>query len=216
MNLTNKITLTRIFMIPVFVLFFYLDVMNGWNYLVAAVIFVLAAATDALDGHIARSRGLVTNLGKFLDPIADKVLVSTAFIVLLTRSEVFSVPFALFSGAAMEGALYAMPVAAGICVALILARELIVSGFRMVAAERSLVIAADKLGKVKTTCQDASIALLLAGMGFLSSAAGRVIALIGIILFFVCTALTVISGVNYIVKNRQVFTEEKGPEEAQG
>lgn len=216
MNLPNKITLTRIFMIPVFVLFFYLDVMNGWNYLVAAVIFVLAAATDALDGHIARSRGLVTNLGKFLDPIADKVLVSTAFIVLLTRSEVFSVPFALFSGAAMEGALYAMPVAAGICVALILARELIVSGFRMVAAERSLVIAADKLGKVKTTCQDASIALLLAGMGFLSSAAGRVIALIGIILFFVCTVLTVISGVNYIVKNRQVFTEEKGPEEAQG
>ena len=216
MNLPNKITLTRIFMIPVFVLFFYLDVMNGWNYLVAAVIFVLAAATDALDGHIARSRGLVTNLGKFLDPIADKVLVSTAFIVLLTRSEVFSVPFALFSGAAMEGALYAMPVAAGICVALILARELSVSGFRMVAAERSLVIAADKLGKVKTTCQDASIALLLAGTGFLSSAAGRVIALIGIILFFVCTALTVISGVNYIVKNRQVFTEEKGPEEAQG
>ena len=216
MNLPNKITLTRIFMIPVFVLFFYLDVMNGWNYLVAAVIFVLAAATDALDGHIARSRGLVTNLGKFLDPIADKVLVSTAFIVLLTRSEVFSVPFALFSGAAMEGALYAMPVAAGICVALILSRELIVSGFRMVAAERSLVIAADKLGKVKTTCQDASIALLLAGMGFLSSAAGRVIALIGIILFFVCTVLTVISGVNYIVKNRQVFTEEKGPEEAQG
>ena len=216
MNLPNKITLTRIFMIPVFVLFFYLDVMNGWNYLVAAVIFVLAAATDALDGHIARSRGLVTNLGKFLDPIADKVLVSTAFIVLLTRSEVFSVPFALFSGAAMEGALYAMPVAAGICVALTLARELIVSGFRMVAAERSLVIAADKLGKVKTTCQDASIALLLAGMGFLSSAAGRVIALIGIILFFVCTVLTVISGVNYIVKNRQVFTEEKKPEEAQG
>ena len=216
MNLPNKITLTRIFMIPVFVLFFYLDVMDGWNYLVAAVIFVLAAATDALDGHIARSRGLVTNLGKFLDPIADKVLVSTAFIVLLTRSEVFSVPFALFSGAAMEGALYAMPVAAGICVALILARELIVSGFRMVAAERSLVIAADKLGKGNTTCQEASIALLLAGMGFLSSAAGRVIALIGIILFFVCTVLTVISGVNYIVKNRQVFTEEKGPEEAQG
>lgn len=215
MNLPNKITLTRIFMIPVFVLFFYLDVMNGWNYLVAAVIFVLAAATDALDGHIARSRGLVTNLGKFLDPIADKVLVSTAFILLLTRGEAFYAPFALFGGAAVLDAAQAMPVVAGICVALILARELIVSGFRMVAAERSLVIAADKLGKVKTTCQDASIALLLAGMGFLSSAAGRVIALIGIILFFVCTVLTVLSGVNYIVKNRQVFTEEKGPEEAQ-
>ncbi len=216
MNLPNKITLTRIFMIPVFVLFFYLDVMDGWNYLVAAIVFALAAATDALDGHIARSRNLVTNLGKFLDPIADKVLVSTAFILLLTRGEAFYAPFALFGGAAVLDAAQAMPVVAGICVALILARELIVSGFRMVAAERSLVIAADKLGKVKTTCQDASIALLLAGMGFLSSAAGRVIALIGIILFFVCTVLTVISGVNYIVKNRQVFTEEKKPEEAQG
>ena len=216
MNLPNKITLTRIFMIPVFVLFFYLDVMDGWNYLVAAIVFALAAATDALDGHIARSRNLVTNLGKFLDPIADKVLVSTAFILLLTRGEAFYAPFALFGGAAVLDAAQAMPVVAGICVALILARELIVSGFRMVAAERSLVIAADKLGKVKTTCQDASIALLLAGMGFLSSAAGRVIALIGIILFFVCTVLTVLSGVNYIVKNRQVFTEEKGPEEAQG
>ena len=208
MNLPNKITLTRIFMIPVFVLFFYLDVMNGWNYLVAAIVFVLAASTDALDGHIARSRGLVTNLGKFLDPIADKVLVSTALILLLTRMEAFWQPFALFGGDAARAASL-MTVVAGVCVALILARELIVSGFRMVAAERDLVIAADKLGKVKTTFQDASVAFLLVGLSFSASAAGQVIGFAGIVLFVACTVLTVISGINYIVRNRGVLTEAK-------
>ena len=198
MNLPNKITLTRIFMIPVFVLFFYLDVMNGWNYLVAAIVFVLAASTDALDGHIARSRGLVTNLGKFLDPIADKVLVSTALILLLTRGWTFEVDF--FAGWGL--------IVAGICVAVILARELIVSGFRMIAAGRGIVLAADKLGKVKTVFQDLSIALILAGMAFVDSRGGEIVVIIGIFCFFICTALTVISGVNYIVRNKQVLSEE--------
>ena len=198
MNLPNKITLTRIFMIPVFVLFFYLDVMNGWNYLVAAVVFVLAASTDALDGHIARSRGLVTNLGKFLDPIADKVLVSTALILLLTRGGVFEISF--LSGWGL--------IVAGICVAVILARELIVSGFRMIAAGRGIVLAADKLGKLKTVFQDASIALILAGMAFIGYEAGVVIAAVGIFCFYICTVLTVVSGVNYVVRNKQVLSEE--------
>ena len=198
MNLPNKITLTRIFMIPLFVLFFYLDVMNGWNYLVAAIVFVLAASTDALDGHIARSRGLVTNLGKFLDPIADKVLVSTALILLLTRGWAFEVDF--FAGWGL--------IVAGICVAVILARELIVSGFRMIAAGRGIVLAADKLGKIKTVFQDLSIALILAGMAFVGSRGGEIVVIIGIFCFFICTALTVISGVNYIVRNKQVLSEE--------
>ena len=198
MNLPNKITLTRIFMIPVFVLFYYLDVMNGWNYLVAAIVFVLAASTDALDGHIARSRGLVTNLGKFLDPIADKVLVSTALILLLTRGWTFEVDF--FAGWGL--------IVAGICVAVILARELIVSGFRMIAAGRGIVLAADKLGKIKTVFQDLSIALILAGMAFVGSRGGEIVVIIGIFCFFICTALTVISGVNYIVRNKQVLSEE--------
>ena len=198
MNLPNKITLTRIFMIPVFVLFFYLDVMNGWNFLVAAVVFVLAASTDALDGHIARSRGLVTNLGKFLDPIADKVLVSTALILLLTRGGVFEISF--FSGWGL--------IVAGICVAVILARELIVSGFRMIAAGRGIVLAADKLGKLKTVFQDASIALILAGMAFIGYEAGVVIAAVGIFCFYICMVLTVVSGVNYVVRNKQVLSEE--------
>ena len=204
MNLPNKITLARIFMIPLFVVIFYLPVIP-YNYLIAAVVFVLAALTDALDGHIARSRNLVTNLGKFLDPIADKVLVSTAFILLLTEPAVFSAPFLLFDGAL--SAETAMRITAGVCVAVILARELIVSGFRMVAAERKLVIAADKLGKIKTTCQDVSIAVLLASMSFLETKVGQIAALIGLIFFFLCTFFTVLSGVNYIVKNKQVLKE---------
>lgn len=204
MNLPNKITLARIFMIPLFVVIFYLPVIP-YNYLIAAVVFVLAALTDALDGHIARSRGLVTNLGKFLDPIADKVLVSTAFILLLTEPAVFSAPFLLFNGAI--SAETAMRITAGVCIAVILARELIVSGFRMVAAERKLVIAADKLGKIKTTCQDVSIAVLLASMSFLETKVGQIAALIGLIFFFLCTFFTVLSGVNYIVKNKQVLKE---------
>lgn len=204
MNLPNKITLARIFMIPLFVVIFYLPVIP-YHYLIAAVVFVLAALTDALDGHIARSRNLVTNLGKFLDPIADKVLVSTAFILLLTEPSVFSAPFLLFSGA--PSAETAMRITAGVCVAVILARELIVSGFRMVAAERKLVIAADKLGKIKTTCQDVCIAVLLVSMSFLETKAGQIAALIGLVFFFLCTFFTVLSGVNYIVKNRKVLKE---------
>lgn len=200
MNLPNKITLTRICMIPLFILFFYLEAetLKGYNYLIAAIIFVLAASTDALDGHIARSRGLVTSLGKFLDPIADKVLVSTAFILLLTRGWIFEVSF--FAGWGL--------IVAGISVAVILSRELIVSGFRMIAAGRELVLAADKLGKIKTVLQDASIAVILAGMPFVGYKGGEVVAAIGVLLFLAAAVMTVVSGTNYIVKNRQVLKDE--------
>ena len=199
MNLPNKITLTRIFMIPLFIVVFYLDVFKAepYQYLIAAIVFVIAASTDALDGHIARSRGLVTNLGKFLDPIADKVLVSTAFIVLLTVPLAFCVsPFGI-----------AGLITAGVCVAVILARELIVSGFRMIAAGRNLVLAADKLGKIKTVFQDVAIALLLVSMPLIDGLAGQIIAYIGLVCFVACTLLTLISGVNYIVKNKQVLKD---------
>lgn len=208
MNLPNKITLTRIFMIPVFVVVFYLGALSPWCYLASAIVFLLAAFTDALDGHIARSRNLVTNLGKFLDPIADKVLVSTAFIVLLTK------PFAFLVSPFYEAGL----IVAGVCVAVILARELIVSGFRMIAAGRNLVLAADKLGKIKTTLQDVCIAFLLVSMTFLTLGAnapeqgmytaGLVIAYIGLAAFVLCTFFTLLSGVNYIVKNKQVLKDE--------
>ena len=150
------------------------------------------------------------------------MLVSTAFILLLTRGIIFEVRF--FEGWGL--------IVAGICVAVILARELIVSGFRMIAAERNLVIAADKLGKIKTTFQDASIVLILAGTAFNYVPAGMVILIVGIFFFYICTVLTVVSGVNYIVKNKHVLrdsadskqksqdaessAEEKQSSEAQG
>lgn len=197
MNLPNKITLSRICLIPVFAVVFFLD-MIPYNYFIAGVIFTVAACTDFIDGHIARSRGLVTNLGKFLDPIADKVLVAAAFIFLLVRQETLTV---LWQG---DWVL----VYAGVCVAVILARELIVSGFRMVAASAGLVLAADKVGKVKTTFQDISIAMLLFGADFFGIAlASRILNGIGIVSLGVATALTIWSGVSYIVRNRAVFKE---------
>lgn len=197
MNLPNKITLSRICLIPVFAVVFFLD-MIPYNYFIAGVIFTVAACTDFIDGHIARARGLVTNLGKFLDPIADKVLVAAAFIFLLVRQGTLTV---LWQG---DWVL----VYAGVCVAVILARELIVSGFRMVAASAGLVLAADKVGKVKTTFQDISIAMLLFGADFFGIAlASRILNGIGIVSLGVATALTIWSGVSYIVRNRAVFKE---------
>lgn len=206
MNLPNKITLTRIFMIPVFVAVFYCGLLNAWCFLASAIVFLAAALTDALDGHIARSRHLVTDLGKFLDPIADKVLVSTAFIVLLTVPAAFTVaPFGSYG-----------LIVAGVLVALVLARELIVSGFRIIAAGKHLVLAADKLGKIKTVFQDVSIALLLASMSFMQyGLAGEIIAYIGLASFVICAFMTVISGVNYLIKNREVLKDKK-TEEGEG
>lgn len=199
MNLPNKITLTRIFMIPVFVAVFYCGYFSKWCFLASAVVFLLAAATDALDGYIARSRHLVTNFGKFLDPIADKVLVSTALIVILTIPTAFQI--AVYGTVGI--------IVAGVCVSLILARELIVSGFRIIAAGRNLILAADKLGKIKTVTQDVAIALILVAMTFVGTQAGIVLALIGQALLVVSTLLTVVSGVNYLVKNKAVLKDEE-------
>ena len=153
MNLPNKISITRICMIPIFVLIFFLDGVLPFNYGIAAILFVVAACTDFIDGYIARSRGLVTNLGKFLDPIADKVLVATAMILLLTMKDSL---FAVFGAA--QNAIY---IATAISVCVILARELIISAFRQIAAANGVVMAAEKLGKYKTTFQDVSIFVLI-------------------------------------------------------
>lgn len=196
MNLPNKITLTRIFMIPVFVAVFFITAIPC-NYLLAAIIFAVAAFTDALDGHIARSRGLVTNLGKFLDPIADKVLVGTALILLLCLRDTL---FPVFGDAAE-----AVYIATAICVCVIIARELIISAFRQIAATTGLVMAADKLGKYKTVLQDVSIVALLAGASFVWSQVGVIISYVGLGLFAIATVLTVVSGVSYVVKNKEVL-----------
>ena len=194
MNLPNKITLSRIFLIPVFVVVFFLTVIP-YNYFIACIIFIVASCTDFIDGHIARKRNLVTNLGKFLDPIADKVLVSTALIVMLTVDAI-------------------LPPLFSIAVAVILARALIVSGFRMVAASRGLVLAADKIGKVKTVFQDLAIFVLLAGYDFFgvfdsSPDSVNPINVAGLVLLVIAAVLTIWSGVSYIVKNREVLKESE-------
>ena len=193
MNTANKLTLARVFLIPVFLVIAYWG-FPGSRY-VALAVYIAACLTDLLDGYIARKYHLVTNLGKFLDPIADKVLVSTALILMLTVDAI-------------------LPPLFSIAVAVILARELIVSGFRMVAASRGLVLAADKIGKVKTVFQDLAIFVLLAGYDFFgvfdsSPDSVNPINVAGLVLLVIAAVLTIWSGVSYIVKNREVLKESE-------
>lgn len=173
MNLPNKLSMLRILMIPVFVI---LALMNAPAAQYAAVgVFVLAAITDALDGHIARKNGLVTNFGKFIDPIADKLLVMSALIVLVERGR-------------MPG---------WVCIVM-LAREFAVSGFRLVAAGTGKVIAAGILGKIKTVTQMiAVIALLLTAIDGVFAPLGT----FADVAMYVSAFMTVWSGADYIIKN---------------
>ena len=201
MNLPNKISLTRICLIPVFVAVFFLDGVLPFNYGIAAIIFAVAALTDFVDGKIARKYNLVTNLGKFLDPIADKVLISIAMVLLLTLK-------GGFYGWMNVSATF-LYVTTAVCVCVIMARELIISAFRQIAAVSGLVMAADKLGKYKAACQDVAVFfLILATDIFVASVGvGRVIAWIGFALFAIATVLTIISGISYVVKNKHVLKE---------
>ena len=206
MNLPNKISLSRILLIPVFVATFFLDGILPFAFGIAAIIFAVAACTDFVDGKIARSRGLVTNLGKFLDPIADKVLVSTAMILLLTMKGSL---FALVGGA--SDAIYTATV---ICTCIIMARELIISAFRQIAAANNVIMAAEKLGKYKAACQDVAIFFLILAAGIAGVTPveyavpwGTYVAWFGFALFAVATVLTILSGVSYIVKNKQVLKD---------
>lgn len=195
MNLPNKLTISRMVMIPVFIALFYVQFTG--HYFVALAVFAIACFTDLLDGKIARKYNLVTNLGKFLDPIADKVLVLSALVVMLTVPAIFT---AGLGGWAL--------IVAGCGVALVLAREIIVSGFRMVAASTGMVIAADVFGKYKTTAQDIAIVILLISAGvceLTTHITGSIINYVGLGFFAISVVLTVISGVNYLVKNREVL-----------
>ena len=185
MNLPNKLTVLRICLIPFFVIFAKLE---GFGMQVIAVaIYVLACVTDALDGHIARSRNLITDFGKFMDPIADKLLVMSAMIVLTYQ--------------------HRMP--DWVCI-LMLAREFLVSGFRLVAVENGRVIAAGPLGKVKTVFQMlATIALMLlvpvnGGDKALLGQAGMTVANV---LMYIALALTVVSGADYLIRNRDCIRD---------
>ena len=192
MNLPNRLTLLRIIMIPVFVAVYFITAIP-YNYLLSAIIFALAAFTDFLDGHIARKYNLITDLGKFLDPIADKVLVAAALIVMLV------VP---------KGGVPILPAYFSIAVVIILSRELIISGFRMVAAAKGKVLAAAKSGKIKTFVQDAAILVLLVGAQF-QAGLYTAVNIAGLVALGIAALLTVISGAEAIIKNISVLREEK-------
>lgn len=186
MNLANKITISRVLMVPVF-LFFLLTDLFPYKEIIAAVIFIIAASTDGLDGYIARKRKQITNFGKFMDPLADKLLVTAALISLVGMQKLDSW-----------------------MVIAIIGREFIVTGLRLVAVNEGTVIAASIWGKVKTISQIVAIvALLLDNLltnefGLLFYAYGIPIKF-DIVLMWIAVIFTIYSGVDYVKKNRNII-----------
>ncbi len=187
MNLPNKLTLFRVILIPFFVFFLLADIGIGKaGPIVALIIFIAASLTDMLDGKIARKYNLVTNFGKFMDPLADKLLVCSALICL---TDLNIVPSWI--------------------VIIIIAREFIISGFRLIAAEHQIVIAASMWGKFKTTFQMAAIILLILNMAAsLMIHQVDVIYILGEIALYIALVLTIISLIDYLSKNRGVLKEQ--------
>ena len=179
MNLPNKLTTFRVILIPFFVFFMLAPDMTGINHYIAAAIFIVASLTDLLDGKIARKYNLVTNFGKFMDPLADKLLVCSAMICLIQTGQL-----------------------AAWIVVIIIAREFIISGFRLIASDNGVVIAASYWGKFKTTFQMLMVIVLILNiqMPFFQ--------ILGVILTYVALILTVVSLMDYIVKNKDVLKEQ--------
>ena len=178
MNLPNKLTILRVLMIPVFLFFLLTDTVGSASKWIAAAVFILASLTDFLDGHIARKYNLVTNFGKFMDPLADKLLVCSAMIALVGMDRLSS-----------------------LVAITIIAREFIISGFRLVASDNGVVIAASYWGKFKTNFQMFMIIMLIIDLG------NKTAVLIENILIVIAVALTIISLIDYLYKNRQVLSE---------
>ncbi len=175
MNLPNKLTIFRVILIPFFVVLLLFDI-TAYDKWIALTIFIIASLTDFLDGHIARKYNLVTNFGKFMDPLADKLLVCSAMICLV---ELARIPAWV--------------------VIIIIAREFIISGFRLVASDNGVVIAASYWGKFKTVFQMLMICLMIADLEPLT--------LVTQIIMWVALALTVVSLVDYLIKNKDVMKE---------
>lgn len=182
MNLPNKLTILRAIMIPFFLVFLYMSVMEGhdfgWFKWVALGVFIAASLTDMLDGKIARKYNLVTNFGKFMDPLADKLLVCSALIAL---SDIGRMPAWI--------------------VIVIIARDFIISGFRLVAAEKGVVIAAGWSGKIKTTVQMIMVCFLVANLG------GKVFYVIDQVLIYLALVLTIVSLLDYLIHNKAVLKD---------
>ncbi|SCZ81430.1 CDP-diacylglycerol--glycerol-3-phosphate 3-phosphatidyltransferase [Pseudobutyrivibrio xylanivorans] len=179
MNLPNKLTLLRVIMIPFFVFFLLINPESTALRIIADLIFIAASLTDMADGKIARKYNLVTNFGKFMDPLADKLLVCSAMICLIQTKQL-----------------------AAWYVIIIIAREFIISGFRLIAAENGLVIAANIFGKIKTTTQMIMIVILVANLPF-----GWLMVL-GEIFKWVALIMTILSLVIYIYQNIDVLKEQ--------
>ena len=179
MNLPNKLTIFRVILIPFFVLCFYLPVIP-FNNVVACVIFCVASITDFLDGYLARRDGLVTNFGKFMDPLADKLLVGAALICLIESGQ--------------------LPAWA---VVIIISREFIISGFLLIASDNGVVIAASYWGKFKTVTQMAMVILMLLNFP------GAIFPVITRIVMWAAIILTVVSLVDYVLKNKDVLKDTK-------
>ena len=202
-TLATKITIARIFLIIPTVIVYVLGMVFSANYAayvalmtVACFLFIVLCATDFVDGHIARKTGTVSDLGKFLDPIADKVVVAIMlFLVIAHRAGLEAFPY--------------NTLVISLCGGLILSRELIVGAFRSIAAKKGLVLAADIYGKVKTVLLDISLAfLIMAGVH-------EVIGWMGTIVYYAGAVMTVVSGLNYILKNKSVLVDEPKKEEVE-
>ena len=176
MNTPNKLTILRVIMIPFFVLFMLVPIGGDVHKWVALALFIIASLTDTLDGYLARRDNLVTNFGKFMDPLADKLLVCAAMICLI---EVGKLPSWI--------------------VIIIISREFIISGFRLIASDNGIVIAASWWGKAKTISQMVMIIVLIADLGGIFDT-------IGTVFVVVATVLTVVSLIDYILKNKQVLS----------
>ena len=182
MNLPNKLTMLRVFMIPFFVLFLLVPIAGTASKWIAIAIFAVASLTDLADGKIARKYNLITDFGKFMDPLADKLLVCSAMICLTTKD--------LLSDSKIPAWI----------VVIIIAREFVISGFRLIAAEKGVVIAASYWGKFKTTFQMIMVILKIADI--------KQLTLVTNLIMYVALALTVISLIDYLYKNRGVMDGE--------
>ena len=199
MNLPNRLTVLRVLMIPLFLVFFLSSRIYN-NFFWAFLTFVAAALTDMLDGQIARRQNLITDFGKLMDPLADKLLVVSAFSVILGGG-CFVVIFPLNMG----------PVGNLLSLVIILSREFIVTALRQLSLEKGVVIAADRWGKLKTICQMTWISLTLLGLalpwGRFPQKLDTIYWNIAGVLFFIMMILTVGSGINYLWKNRNLFAD---------
>ncbi|WP_461204409.1 CDP-diacylglycerol--glycerol-3-phosphate 3-phosphatidyltransferase [Clostridium sp. DL1XJH146] len=179
MNLANKLTILRILLVPIFLVFMSVNFTTNIGVIIATVIFILASITDKLDGYIARSRNQVTSFGKFLDPLADKLLVTSALVTLV---ELGSIP-------------------AWFCM-IIIAREFAVTGLRTIAAAEGVVIAASKWGKLKTVIQ--IVAIISALINLIMS--NRFLDIFTYCSLVAALIITIISGIDYFVKNKNTIS----------